>query len=361
MSRRPNRPPEDADAVERLVDGAAEALEDGQPRDALSRTEEALALAPRSVAALHLRAAALAELGRSDEARGAYERALEVGRDDPELLLGAADFLVNLADGGEPDRETVDRGLELARRGARLARKVGDEPLAAELAWIEGVALNQLGRSDEALARLAEAEAALPDSVDVLLEKGFALYELCRFDEAREALLRGEALDPEEPWTQHHLGLVAERRRDPEEARRRFARARKLAPDEFPKPVALSAAAFEAAVEDALRSMPEAVRRYLSNVAITVEDLPSDDDLLGSAPPLSPAILGLFRGAPYGQKASMDPWSHLPSSIVLFQKNLERFARDRRDLIEQIGVTLLHEVGHFLGLDEEELYARGLD
>ena len=114
-------------------------------------------------------------------------------------------------------------------------------------------------------------------------------------------------------------------------------------------------------MEDALADLPECVRSYLANVAIAVEELPSDEDLLASAPPLSPAILGLFRGAPYGQKASMDPWSHFPSSIVLYQRNLERFARSRPELIEQIGVTLIHEVGHFLGLDEDELYARGLE
>jgi predicted Zn-dependent protease with MMP-like domain len=57
----------------------------------------------------------------------------------------------------------------------------------------------------------------------------------------------------------------------------------------------------------------------------------------------------------------MDPWSHFPSSIVLYQRNLERFARDRKELIEQIGITLIHEVGHFLGLDEEQLWERGLE
>jgi predicted Zn-dependent protease with MMP-like domain len=57
----------------------------------------------------------------------------------------------------------------------------------------------------------------------------------------------------------------------------------------------------------------------------------------------------------------MDPWSHFPSSIVLYQRNLERAARDRRELVEEIRATLLHEVGHFLGLDEEELWQRGLD
>jgi predicted Zn-dependent protease with MMP-like domain/Flp pilus assembly protein TadD len=355
--RRPGEAPE----VERLVEAAADAFEEGRLEDALARADAAIALAPRSVEALHHRAAALAALGRGEEARAAYERALAEGKDDVEVLLGAADLYVNGLEGEDPEREAVERGLELARRGGRLARRSGDAGLAAELAWLEGAALNQLGRPDEALPRLAEAEAELPDSVDVLLERASALHELCRFDEAREVLLRAEELDPDEPWTQHHLGLVAERRGEAKEARRRFGRARALAPEEFPEPISLSSEAFDQAVEDALAKLPEKVRGFLSNVAITVEDLPSDDDLLGADPPLSPSILGLFRGPSHGRSDGVDPVTHLPSSIVLFQRNLERFARSREDLIQEIGVTLVHEVGHFLGLDEEELYQRGLD
>jgi predicted Zn-dependent protease with MMP-like domain/Flp pilus assembly protein TadD len=344
-----------------LLDAAAEAFEDGRFEDALASADAALAGDPRSVPALHYRAAALAELGRTDDALEAYDRALERGKDDPELLLGAAELLVSAGSGDDGDRDLVERGIDLARRGEKLARKAGERELAGELAYVDATGLNQLGRSREALERLAVAEAGLPGSVDVLAEEGFALYELCRFAEARAALARAEALEPGDAWTQHTLGLVAERQGDAEEARRRFARARKLSPDEFPKGVALSPEAFDAAVEAALAAVPEPVRRYLSNVPITVEDLPSDEDLLASDPPLSPAILGLFRGAPYGQKVSMDPWSHFPSGIVLYQKNLERFARSRAELIEEIGVTLVHEMGHFLGLDEDELYERGLD
>jgi predicted Zn-dependent protease with MMP-like domain len=200
-----------------------------------------------------------------------------------------------------------------------------------------------------------------PGDLDALLERGFVLYELCRFDDARAQLLEVIRRAPDEAWAHHTLGLVAERRGDAAEAEKRFARARKLAPDDFPRPVELGPDEFDAAVEDALRELPEPVRAYLANVAITVEDLPRDDDVLASEPPLSPSILGIFRGAPLGDKASMDPWSHFPSSIVLYQKNLERFARDRQELIEQIGITLIHEVGHFLGLDEEDLWERGLE
>jgi predicted Zn-dependent protease with MMP-like domain/Flp pilus assembly protein TadD len=351
-----------ADTADGLVESAADAFEAGHLDEALERAEAALRASPRHVAALQYRAAALAELDRLEEAREAYDAAVRAGKDDPELLLGAADFLLNVVGrDGEAEREDQERGLQLAARGRKLARKAGDAELAGELAWLEGVALNQLGRNEEALAALGAAEKALPDAVEVLVEEGFALYELCRFDEALAALRRAEALDGDDPWTQHTLGLVLERRGEHEEARRRFARARKLAPEEFPKLVSLSRTDFDRVVEDALEAIPAHVRRYLANVAITVEDLPSEDDLRASDPPLSPAILGLFRGAPYGQKASMDPWQHFPSGIVLFQRNLERFARDREELVREIGVTLVHEVGHFLGLDEEELWERGLD
>ncbi len=46
---------------------------------------------------------------------------------------------------------------------------------------------------------------------------------------------------------------------------------------------------------------------------------------------------------------------------MLYQRNLERFARTREELIEQIGITVMHEVGHLIGLDEDDLWERGLD
>ena len=347
--------------ADRLVDAGFVALEQGRAEEALARADEAVAAAPRLAAALRCRAAALEELGRTAEARQAWQAAAAAGKHDPSLLADAARFLVEALPDDDVEDIDLEEGLDLARRGARLAAKADDRHLSVELALVEARALSALGRPDEALAAIARAERAAPKDAEVLLEKGLALHELCRFEEARRALLAAEARDPDDPWIANALGLVAERRGDEDEARRRFARARRLAPDDFPRPVRLSHREFEAAVEDALAALPEGVRRYLSNVAITVEDLPAEEDLLDGDPPLSPGILGLFRGAPFGQKASMDPWSHLPSSIVLYQRNLERSCSRRGELIEEIGATLVHEVGHFLGLSEEELYQRGLE
>lgn len=275
--------------------------------------------------------------------------------EDDEELRPVAAAMEALSDGD------ADGALSLAREGLARARREGDDSLAADLLWVAGASLIELGRAEEALRLLDEALSLAPDHLDARLERGSALYELCRFEEAERELTEVERDLPDDGAVQHLLGLVAERRGDRKQASRRLEAARRLEPGSYPRPTTLSREEFDATVEAALAAIPEPVRRYLANVPVTVEELPEEHDLLAADPPLSPSILGLFRGAPYGQKSSMDPWSHLPSSIVLYQRNLERFAGSREELVEEIGVTLVHEVGHFLGLDEEELWARGLD
>jgi predicted Zn-dependent protease with MMP-like domain len=259
------------------------------------------------------------------------------------------------------DAGDLARALDLAVEGTRVAGRGDDPDLKARLALAEARALVGLGDARAALERLAEADRLSPGDLDVWSEEANALYELCRFEDAAVVLENVLREDPEDAWAHHLLGLVSERLHRPAAAARHLARARAVAPEDFPEPVSLSPDAFEAVVEEALDELPEPVRKYLANVAIAVEDLPELHELVASDPPHSPSILGIFRGSPFPQKGTMDPWSHFPSSIGLFQRNLERYARDREELVEEIRVTLLHEVGHFLGLDEEELERLGLD
>jgi predicted Zn-dependent protease with MMP-like domain len=266
------------------------------------------------------------------------------------------DEALDALEGGAPEA-----ALAAARRGLAEARRGAAPQLTADLRWAEGAALVELGEAAEAVRALDAALALDPAHLDARLERARALFELTRFDEAATALAPLLEAAPDEADLHHLAGLVAERRGDAAAAERHLARARRLDPEAYPRPVRRSRDDFDASVEAALARIPEQVRRYLANVVITVEDLPADEELRASDPPLSPTILGLFRGAPWGEKSSMDPWSHFPSSIVLYQRNLERLARDEAELEQEIGVTLVHEVGHFLGLDEEELWARGLD
>ena len=107
---------------------------------------------------------------------------------------------------------------------------------------------------------------------------------------------------------------------------------------------------FEEIVAQVLDSLPRTFRERLTNVAIIVEDLP---------PPgvrNQGLLLGLFHGIPRTEKSVFH--SSPPDHIFLYQRNIEAISRSQADLRRQIRATLLHEVGHYFGLSEEEL--RGL-
>jgi predicted Zn-dependent protease with MMP-like domain len=185
-----------------------------------------------------------------------------------------------------------------------------------------------------------------------------ALYELCRFEDARAALQKANALAPEDPWTMHYLGLVEEHGGNAAQAEQLLAKARRLAPGDFSAGIQISRAEFDDEVKRAISLLPPHEQRALASVPLELADVPALDDLTAVRPPLSPTILGLFRGPPEFEPCETDGECR---SIVLYRRNLARFARDREQLAEQLRVTLLHELGHLHGENDDELRDRGLE
>jgi predicted Zn-dependent protease with MMP-like domain len=111
---------------------------------------------------------------------------------------------------------------------------------------------------------------------------------------------------------------------------------------------------FRALVDEALVMIPDEFRDAMRNIAIVVEDEPSARALaeVGLDPP--DTLLGLYEGTPLTERQ----WAHgnvLPDKITLFQKPIEESSEDREDTIVAIAETLIHEVGHYFGLSEEEI------
>jgi len=112
--------------------------------------------------------------------------------------------------------------------------------------------------------------------------------------------------------------------------------------------------AFERLVQDALATIPSNFREAMSNLAIVVEDEPAPDLLeeMEIEPP--DTLFGLYQGVPLTERR----WDHgnaLPDRILLFQGPIERDSDDEDDLVVGIGETLIHEIGHYFGLSEEEI------
>jgi predicted Zn-dependent protease with MMP-like domain len=123
---------------------------------------------------------------------------------------------------------------------------------------------------------------------------------------------------------------------------------------------------FEAIVADALRSIPRDFREAMRNIAIVVEDEPSRQLLREMEIEPPDTLFGLYQGTPLTER-TWDYGNALPDRILLFQGPHEREAEDEDDLVISVGETLIHEIGHYFGLSEEEIeeieekYWRGED
>jgi predicted Zn-dependent protease with MMP-like domain len=113
---------------------------------------------------------------------------------------------------------------------------------------------------------------------------------------------------------------------------------------------------FEHLVAEAIETIPARFLEQIRNLAVVVEDEPPPDllDEMEIEPP--DTLLGLYQGTPLPER-SWDYGNHLPDRIVLYQGPIEDSSDSDEDAVVAIGETLIHEVGHYFGLSEEELEA----
>lgn len=118
----------------------------------------------------------------------------------------------------------------------------------------------------------------------------------------------------------------------------------------------MTRAQFERLVTEAVSTIPRRFRDEMQNITIVVEDEPSDDLLDEMDVPDEETLFGLYQGTPLTERG----WAYgnaLPDRIVLYQWPIEEASDDEDDLVVAIGETLIHEVGHYFGLSEDEIEA----
>ncbi|HIA27989.1 MAG TPA: hypothetical protein EYN79_07710 [Planctomycetes bacterium] len=127
----------------------------------------------------------------------------------------------------------------------------------------------------------------------------------------------------------------------------------------LPSPAIISEKEAFELVGEVIAELPDAIRKELDEVPVVIEDLPPLEVIRSSLGEVHPDILGLYTGQSLQERSWLDAgWA--PSSIHIFRRNLERATLDEDQLREEIRITLLHELGHHFGLDEEDLDQLGL-
>jgi predicted Zn-dependent protease with MMP-like domain len=197
------------------------------------------------------------------------------------------------------------------------------------------------------------------EAVDAARRSGDLLYEaearihLWEFAEARRALDEFEPEDDEDAadaaWFR---GLIAEF--EDEDPRPWFERAVELAPDLYALPVRLPDEQIDEVVEEALDGLPDVVADEVGNAAVVLRNLPDPH------PDVDPFSLGLYTGANLMERGHEDG-GLLPSRIEIYRRNIERYAAHPDEAIEELRITLLHEIAHHLGYEEEDMERLGLE
>jgi predicted Zn-dependent protease with MMP-like domain len=112
---------------------------------------------------------------------------------------------------------------------------------------------------------------------------------------------------------------------------------------------------FTKLVEKAYQGIPDKFKQKMENIEIIVEDFPTPEDLERLKIRRGRLLLGLYRGTPLPQR-SVWQGVRLPDTVVLFQKNIERICRNEKEVEEKVQEVLLHEIGHYFGLSDKEIY-----
>jgi predicted Zn-dependent protease with MMP-like domain len=115
---------------------------------------------------------------------------------------------------------------------------------------------------------------------------------------------------------------------------------------------------FDRALRRALSELPPVFRDALSNVAIVVEDWPPDWLLDELGIPPEDTLYGFFHGVPLPERSIQDS-GNLPDNISIYRGPLEEDFPNPSELAREIRITLLHEIGHYFGMGEEELEKLG--
>lgn len=117
---------------------------------------------------------------------------------------------------------------------------------------------------------------------------------------------------------------------------------------------------FEQLVQEALDTLPQQLAERIDNVRIIIEEQPDEATVRKMQLPGPWALLGLYEGIPLNKRGTWYGMSAVvPDTITLYSKNIQNAVRSRAELQEQIRATLIHEIAHYYGMDEDEVRAAG--
>jgi len=266
----------------------------------------------------------------------------------------------------DPARERLLEGFFAAvdhgdrRRARKVLAKLAAQRDDADVAWARW-RLASLGDDlQPAVEAARDGISRFPEAPDLHHALGVTLLDMDRAAAALPHLEEACFLEPDFADAWYDLALARSAVGDERGMRQAFTEVYDIDTHPDQPPTRYSADRVDGWAARALDALPDDVLKAASNVVVIVQDYP-DRWILDSAP-WDPRLLGLFDGPTYAEVQGWDDLSGLSGTphVYLYQRNLERVCADSRHMAQEVRITVHHEVGHFLGLDEDDLHQRGL-
>jgi predicted Zn-dependent protease with MMP-like domain len=208
-------------------------------------------------------------------------------------------------------------------------------------------------KAGEVLAELPPAEIEDPD---LAVRAGNLLLELERATDAERYFKMAVASDPESADAYYGLAFCAELGGREDDRVKHFLKVRKLDLAAPRSQYEITLDRLSQIADEEMGALPDRARQLIGNVPILIEDYPSEALVKDG---VDPRVLGLFVGPSLTEQTMGGPPAL--NTIHLFHRNLEMEADSDDAVAEEVRITLLHELGHFFGLEEDDLAEMGLD
>ena len=339
--------PLDYDALAAHLDRGWDLLERNDPHGARMSAEKVLEMDPECGEALTILGMIASLDGEEEEALELYSRAMDADPEDVPPMLYAAE--IHAAMGHD------DRALALVTDALDVAEEE-DDYLDAALLQIElFMSMNRDREARRALSSMPD-DVPFPDA-QYHVRAGRIWLELEDVAMAKKHYERAVHMDATSADALYGLGLVHSESGDHADMVNAWQKVRELDEAAIPPLWALDRDRFEKVAQDAFDELPDEMQELLENVPIVLSDLPSKEQVDDG---LDPRLLGVFSGVPLTKLERVGGADPSLTTIHLFQRNIERIARDRDEAEEEIRITLIHETAHFFGLDDDDLDERNL-
>ncbi|MBF6144114.1 metallopeptidase family protein [Nocardia nova] len=114
-------------------------------------------------------------------------------------------------------------------------------------------------------------------------------------------------------------------------------------------PVSMSESRFEELVGDALDTIPPALTHAIENVVVLIEPRNPED----------PHLLGLYHGIALTDRVDSQYGGALPDTVTIYRDTILEMCDDEQQVVEEVAITVIHEIAHYFGIDEERLHQLG--